>query len=61
MTVDEFIIVLQNLNPALRAKEIVITAPNGLQFEPKVKQQLIEPYNIFDGIENVKSMVITYE
>jgi len=61
MTVDEFIIVLQNLNPALRAKEIVITAPNGLQFEPKVKQQLIEPYNIFGGIENVKSMVITYE
>jgi hypothetical protein len=61
MTVDEFIKVLQNLNPALRAKDIVITAPNGLQFEPKIKQQLIEPYNVFGGIDNVKNMVITYD
>jgi hypothetical protein len=60
MTVNKFIEELQRLQPDLRAKDIVITAPNGLQFEPKVKQQLIEPYNVFGGIENVKSMVITF-
>ena len=61
MTVDDFIKDLQRLNPELRAKNIVITAPNGLQFAPKVKQQLIDQYNVFGGPENVKNMVITYE
>lgn len=61
MTVDEFIKKLQMLQPKLRAKDIVITAPNGLQFEPKVKQQLIEPYNVFGGVENIKNMVVTFE
>ena len=61
MTVDEFIKELQGLNPKLRSKDIVITAPNGLQFEPKIKQQLLEPYNIFGGIENVKNMVVTFQ
>jgi len=60
MTVDEFIKELNQLKPALRAKDIVITAPNGLQFEPKVKQQLIDQYNVFGGIDNIKNMVITY-
>lgn len=61
MTVDDFIKELQGLNPKLRAMDIVITAPNGLQFAPKVKQQLIDQYNVFGGIENVKNMVVTYE
>lgn len=61
MTVDDFIKELQGLNPKLRAMDIVITAPNGLQFAPKVKQQLIDQYNIFGGIENVKNMVVTFD
>lgn len=61
MTVNEFIKHLQALQPKLRDKNIVITAPNGLQFEPKVKQQLKDPYNVFGGIENVEHMVITYD
>lgn len=61
MTVNEFIKELKRLRAELREKEIVISAPNGLQFEPKVKQQLKDPYNVFGGIENVKNMIITYE
>jgi hypothetical protein len=61
MTVDELIKELQMLQPELRAKNIVITAPNGLQFEPKVKRQLISQYNVMGGIENVKNMVLTFE
>lgn len=61
MTINDFIKDLQRLNPELRAKKIVITAPNGLQFSPKVKMQLIDEYNVFGGIENVKDMVLTYE
>jgi hypothetical protein len=60
MTIDDFIKELQRLKPELRAKNVVITAPNGLQFAPKVKQQLIDQYNVFGGPENVKDMVITY-
>jgi hypothetical protein len=61
MTVNGFIKHLQGLNPELRAKKIVITAPNGLQFEPVIKQQLIDKYNVFGGVENVECMVITYD
>lgn len=61
MTVDDFIKELQSLKADLRDKDIVITAPNGLQFEPKVKQQLIDQYNVFGGVDNVKNMVITYD
>ena len=60
MTVNDFIKELQSLQPKLRDKDIVITCPNGLQVEPKVKMQLIEMR--FDGgVENVKNMVITYQ
>jgi hypothetical protein len=61
MTVNEFIKELQRLQPALREKDIVITAPNGLQFEPKIKQQLTDYHHIFIGIENIKNMIITFE
>lgn len=60
MTVDEFIIKLQSLQPKLRAKDIVITAPNGEQFEPETKMQLIDEYNLFGGIDNIKHILITY-
>lgn len=61
MTVDEFIVELQRLRPDLRSKEIVITCPNGLQVNPVIKQGLIDQYNLFGGVENVKNMVITYQ
>jgi hypothetical protein len=61
MTVNDFIKELQAIRPDLREKEVIIIASNGLQFEPKLKQQLINPYNIFGGIGNVKNMVITFD
>lgn len=61
MTVNDFIKNLQNLKPELREKEIVILCSNGLMVEPKIKQQPIDPYNIFGGSENVKNIVISSE
>jgi len=61
MTINKFIEELQRLQPKLREKEIVITASNGLQFPPVVKQQLIDEYNPFGGVENVKNMVLTFD
>ena len=61
MTVNEFIKKLERLQPALREKDIVITAPNGLECEPAVRMQLEDKWNLFGGIANVKNMVVTYE
>lgn len=60
MTVNEFIIKLQALQPKLREKDIVIVAPNGTVCSPEVKMVAEDPYNIFGGIENIKQMLITY-
>lgn len=35
-TVNDFILELQALKPSLRDKPVVVNAPNGLQFEPKL-------------------------
>jgi len=61
MTVNEFIVELQMLNTKLREKDIVIIAPNGLEVNPKVKQNIINKYDVFGGIENVKNIIITIE
>ena len=61
MTVNDFIKELQRLQPKLRDKDVVIQCPNGLLVEPKAKMLLKDEKNIFGGIENVKSMVITWQ
>ena len=57
MTVNEYIKELEKLRPDLKELEIVITAPNGLQFPPQIKQQLNKDYDISSGVKN---MIITY-
>ncbi len=37
MTIDEFIIELQSISEDKRKLPLVITAPNGLLFEPSIK------------------------
>lgn len=61
MTVDDLIKELSALQPALRAKEVIIIAPNGEETFPSIKQQLVDKYNIFGGVENVKNMVLTWQ
>lgn len=57
-TVNDLIKDLQALRPNLRKLPIVILAPNGLTFEPKVKILLQDKETMFD---KPKQMVITYE
>lgn len=61
MTVNKFIEKLQQLQPKLRDKEIVISCPNGLIVEPSVKMLLEDKWNLFGGVENVKAMILTWE
>ena len=61
MTVNEFIKKLEQLQPKLREKEIVIECPNGLIVEPSVKMLLEDKWNLFGGVENVKSMIVTWQ
>lgn len=65
MTVNQFIKELESLKSELRKKQVVIIAPNGLEFDPMIKQQLIDYTKLFSGeiknIKNIKNMVITYE
>jgi len=57
-TVNDLINELQQLKPSLRELPIVIAAPNGLTFEPKVKVLLQEKETMLD---EPKQMIITYE
>jgi hypothetical protein len=61
MKVYEFINQLQDLKPELLTKEIVIVAPNGLEFEPVVKLQPFDYSVILCGSDKIKNIVITYE
>ena len=61
MTVNEFIKELQRLQPKLREKDIVITCPNGMCVKPSIKMLLEDEKIIFGGIENIESMVITWQ
>jgi len=60
MTVNQFIKKLQELQPALREKHIIIVTPNGMEVDPEIKMLLEDKYNLFGGIDNVKAMVITF-
>lgn len=57
-TINDLIKELERLNPSLRELPVVIVAPNGLTFEPKVKVLIQENETMFD---EPKQMVITYE
>lgn len=61
-TVNDFIKELQKLPKELRAKPVVISAPNGLQFEPHCKRLIDIKKNqtIFDAYSNTEKMIITY-
>jgi hypothetical protein len=56
-TINDFIIELQNLKPSLRELPILIEAPNGLTFEPRVVRVVEDKKTIFD---EPKEMLITY-
>ena len=57
-TINDFIEELKSLKPSLRELPIVIIAPNGFLFEPKVKVLRAENESMFD---EPKQMVITYD
>ena len=62
MTVNEFIKELQRLPDWRKEKEIVTLAPNGIEFEPKLKVKLIDKYDVLNhGENNIESTVIFYE
>lgn len=61
MTLRDFINDLQRLKPSLMDKEIVIVAPNGLQFEPKVKMVYDNMADIFDAEKEPTQLVITFD
>lgn len=62
MTVKEFILTLKSLKDDIQEKEIIIYAPNDLEFEPKVKCILKDKYDCLNySGENIEKMVITYE
>ena len=55
-TINDFIKELQNLRPELKELPVVIVAPNGLEFEPKIKILMGE----YDTIMDIpKKMIIT--
>lgn len=58
-TIDDFILELQAVSPEKRKLPLVITAPNGLQFEPVIKMQTKDFIPIIAGGE-VEKMVISY-
>ena len=60
MTVNDFIKKLEQLQPALREKEIVVICPNGETAEPSIKMQLSDKWNLFGGVDNVSQMILTY-
>jgi len=57
-TINDLIGELQNLKSSLRELPVVIIAPNGLEFKPKVKVFLQDKETMFD---KPKKMIITYE
>ena len=57
-TINDLINELQQLKPSLRELPVVIEAPNGLTFEPKVKVLLQGNETMLD---EPKQMIITYE
>lgn len=61
MTVNDFIKKLQQLQPKLKDKELVISSPNGLIVSPKLKMLLKDETRPFSGVDNVSSVIITHE
>jgi len=62
MTINEFINELQKLSNERKEKEIFVIAPNGLEFEPKLRIKLIDKYDVLNKSENnIESTVIFYE
>ena len=58
-TVNDLINELSNLKASLRKLPVVIAAPNGLMFEPRVKPLLQKGETIL--LDKPKQMIITYE
>lgn len=62
MTVNDFINELQKLPDERKEKEIVVIAPNCMEFEPKLRIKLIDKYDVLNKSENnIESTVIYYE
>jgi hypothetical protein len=62
MTPNELIKELEKLPPERREKPIVVIAPNGMEFEPKLRTKLINKYDVLNrGESNVECTVLYYE
>lgn len=59
LTVNNFIKELQNLSEETKKLPLVITSPNGLQFEPKIKLQTENGLPLAG--DKPDSIVITWE
>lgn len=59
MKVREFLKQFGNYSEAMLDKDIVIEAPNGLLFEPKIKQKRKTEYPVNFKLENLECYVIT--
>ncbi|MFO7968821.1 MAG: hypothetical protein R6U15_01770 [Candidatus Izemoplasmatales bacterium] len=63
ITVNDFIKELQALPKELRKKPVVISAPNGINFDPKCKRliDLQKGQTIFDSYDKCEKMIITFD
>ena len=62
MKARELLKELQNLKEDLLEKDIIIIAPNGLEFDPKIKFKLIDKYDPLNiSSENIELLVISHE
>jgi hypothetical protein len=61
MTLNDFIVKLQDIREDLRDKEIKILAMNGLLFSPEVNYKLLDQNKPLDkSAKNVEMIVLTY-
>jgi len=58
-TVDDIIKELQALKPSLKKLPVKVIAPNGEEFEPKIKMGINNPTDIFEG--KVEKIYMSYE
>ena len=62
MTVNDLINELQMLKKELKDKEVVVQAPNGVLFEPKIKFRHKDPSTFLNNsAENVESVVLHWD
>lgn len=61
MTLREFINECGSIKEELLDTEIVVSAPNGILFEPKIKFIIKETGNLNIDKNNVYKIIITYE